>query len=316
MNTKIERGEIYVVDLGAKGSQRPCLVLHDCIGTKKVVVPVTKNNNNHRLVEVANGWYTDFQPLSVDPEKMTRYIEKVTNEVIDRLLKVEIERGDVLLVNFGDKVGLRLCVVVQNKMGNMFSPTTIIVPLVKYNINKMENEGIRILEEHFRELHEEIGDRLVLWELQTIDKSRVVKKVGSLKDEVISEIDQFALGIMGLKIPKEVYWVSLPKGIGSEQSGLRPCLVIQNDKGECVAIPITKAINSKSPIPTHVVIDKEDFVNRNETLEQKSIILWEQPKKVHKKLIKEKIGRLNDEADRRIDKAAKISLGLVEKTTG
>jgi mRNA interferase MazF len=92
--------------------------------------------------------------------------------------------------------------------------------------------------------------------------------------------------------------------------------VIQNDKGECVAIPITKAINSKSPIPTHVVIDKEDFVNRNETLEQKSIILWEQPKKVHKKLIKEKIGRLNDEADRRIDKAAKISLGLVEKTTG
>ena len=88
----------------------------------------------------------------------------------------------------------------------------------------------------------------------------------------------------------DVYYADLSPVIGSEQGGVRPVLVVQNDIGNrysptVIVSAITSQIN-KAKLPTHIEISSEDF-----SLPKDSVVLLEQIRTIDKKRHKEKIGR-------------------------
>ena len=107
----------------------------------------------------------------------------------------------------------------------------------------------------------------------------------------------------------EVYFAQLSPVQGSEQGGIRPVLVVQNDVGNrysptVIAAAITSRIN-KAHLPTHIEIDSRDF-----GLTKESVILLEQIRTIDKKRLREKIGHLDDEKMKSVNEALNISFGL------
>jgi mRNA interferase MazF len=103
----------------------------------------------------------------------------------------------------------------------------------------------------------------------------------------------------------DIYYVELPKGMGSEQGGKRPFVIIQNDIGNkfsptVIGVPATKSTNNKTNIPTHF----------DTLILEPSTILCEQIMTVSKERLGEKIGVLDDDDLRLLDKKLKISIGL------
>jgi mRNA interferase MazF len=108
----------------------------------------------------------------------------------------------------------------------------------------------------------------------------------------------------------DVYYADLNPVVGSEQGGVRPVLIIQNDIGNrysptIIVAAITSKIN-KAQLPTHVEISAGDS-----SLERDSVILLEQIRTIDKKRLKSEVAKLNGEILERVDTALGISLGLV-----
>lgn len=109
----------------------------------------------------------------------------------------------------------------------------------------------------------------------------------------------------------EIYFAQLNPVIGSEQGGIRPVLVVQNDIGNqysptTIILAITSQIN-KAKLPTHVEIRAKDY-----GLERDSVILAEQVRTIDKTRLKQRIAVLKDETMHRVNQALAISLGLHE----
>ncbi len=109
----------------------------------------------------------------------------------------------------------------------------------------------------------------------------------------------------------EIYFAQLNPVIGSEQGGIRPVLVVQNDVGNqysptTIVLAITSQIN-KAKLPTHVEIKAEEY-----SLERDSVILAEQIRTIDKSRFKQRIAILNEDMMNRVDKALTISIGLGE----
>ena len=109
----------------------------------------------------------------------------------------------------------------------------------------------------------------------------------------------------------DVFYADLSPVIGSEQGGVRPVLVIQNDIGNkysptIIIAAITSQIN-KAKLPTHVEISAPEY-----GLPKDSVVLLEQVRTIDKKRLREKIGRFNDEMMAKVDECLKISMGLIE----
>lgn len=107
----------------------------------------------------------------------------------------------------------------------------------------------------------------------------------------------------------DVFYADLSPVIGSEQGGVRPVLVVQNDIGNkysptIIVAAITSQIN-KAKLPTHVEITAPEY-----GLPKDSVVLLEQIRTIDKKRLREKIGRFNDDMMRSVDDALKISIGL------
>ncbi|MCR3956611.1 MAG: type II toxin-antitoxin system PemK/MazF family toxin [Gudongella sp.] len=107
----------------------------------------------------------------------------------------------------------------------------------------------------------------------------------------------------------DIYYADLSPVIGSEQGGVRPILVIQNDVGNkysptIIIAAITSQIN-KARLPTHVEITAQDF-----GLPKDSVVLMEQIRTIDKKRLREKIGKFDEDMMRKVDQALKISVGL------
>ncbi|MFV0520716.1 MAG: type II toxin-antitoxin system PemK/MazF family toxin [Lachnospirales bacterium] len=107
----------------------------------------------------------------------------------------------------------------------------------------------------------------------------------------------------------DIFYADLRPVIGSEQGGIRPVLIIQNDVGNkhsptIICAAITSQIN-KAKLPTHIEIDKEQY-----TLVKDSVVLLEQLRTIDKSRLREKICRLSDKSMKDIDKALLISLSL------
>lgn len=108
----------------------------------------------------------------------------------------------------------------------------------------------------------------------------------------------------------DLFFANLNPVIGSEQGGLRPVVVIQNDIGNTYSpTTIVAAITSqikRAKLPTHVEIKKD-----KSHLDRDSVILCEQLRTIDKKRLSEKIGQLDSETMSKINKALGISIDLL-----
>lgn len=109
----------------------------------------------------------------------------------------------------------------------------------------------------------------------------------------------------------DIYYADLSPVIGSEQGGVRPVLIVQNDIGNkysptVIAAAITSQIN-KAKLPTHIEISAKEY-----GLMKDSVILLEQIRTIDKKRLREKIGHLDDELMDKVDEALNVSFGLMD----
>ena len=106
----------------------------------------------------------------------------------------------------------------------------------------------------------------------------------------------------------EIYYADLSPVVGSEQGGVRPVLIIQNDVGNkysptVIVAAITSQIN-KAKIPTHVELPAIQY-----NLPKDSVVLLEQIRTIDKRRLKDKLSTLDNEKMRKVNLAMLISLG-------
>ncbi len=106
----------------------------------------------------------------------------------------------------------------------------------------------------------------------------------------------------------ELYYADLSPVVGSEQGGVRPVLIVQNDVGNrysptIIAVAVTSQIN-KAKLPTHIALDTTCGLPKD------SVILAEQVRTLDKRRLKDKIGSLDEKAMERVNNALLVSLGF------
>ena len=107
----------------------------------------------------------------------------------------------------------------------------------------------------------------------------------------------------------DIFYADLSPVIGSEQGGVRPVLIVQNDVGNkysptVIAAAITSQ-NGKTNLPTHIRVDAQ-----NCGLQKDSVVLLEQVRTIDKARLKEHMGQLDVRAMNKVNSALNISFGL------
>jgi len=106
----------------------------------------------------------------------------------------------------------------------------------------------------------------------------------------------------------DIYRADLDPVVGSEQGGVRPVVIIQNDIGNrhstTVIVAAVTSRDKKTALPVHVAISAEES-----GLERDSVVLLEQVRTLEKSRLKKYLGRLSPKAMRRVDRALALSLG-------
>ena len=107
----------------------------------------------------------------------------------------------------------------------------------------------------------------------------------------------------------DIYYADLSPVVGSEQGGVRPVLIVQNDVGNrfsptVIAAAITSQ-KGKTDLPTHIRLQAV-----GSGLAKDSIVLLEQIRTLDKQRLKEKMGRLDEVSMNRVDRALQVSFGL------
>ncbi len=107
----------------------------------------------------------------------------------------------------------------------------------------------------------------------------------------------------------DIYYADLSPVVGSEQGGIRPVLIVQNDVGNrfsptVIAAAITSR-QDKAKLPTHIALS-----SISTGLTRDSIVLLEQIRTLDKRRLKERMGRLDTSAMDRVDAALQVSFGL------
>ena len=108
----------------------------------------------------------------------------------------------------------------------------------------------------------------------------------------------------------DIYYADLRPVVGSEQGGIRPVLIVQNDIGNkhsptVICAAITSQMN-KAKLPTHVELQSDVY-----DLAKDSVVLLEQLRTIDKKRLKDKVCHLDGQILEKIDKALEISLELI-----
>ena len=110
----------------------------------------------------------------------------------------------------------------------------------------------------------------------------------------------------------EIYYADLSPVVGSEQGGVRPVLIVQNDIGNrfsptVIAAAITSR-QSKAQLPTHIPLP-----SGNCGLTRDSIVLLEQIRTIDKRRLRERMGHVDEASMNQIDHALSVSFGLPEQ---
>ena len=111
----------------------------------------------------------------------------------------------------------------------------------------------------------------------------------------------------------DIFYADLSPVVGSEQGGVRPVLVVQNDIGNkfsptVIIAAITSQIN-KAKMPTHIEITAEDY-----GLSKDSVILLEQIRTLDKRRLREHMGKVDEKVMKQVDGAIAVSFGLHPET--
>lgn len=113
---------------------------------------------------------------------------------------------------------------------------------------------------------------------------------------------------MGIK-KGDLYFADLSPVMGSEQGGVRPVLVVQNDVGNkyspTIIVAAITSRRNKADLPTHVEIEAD-----NNGLSKNSVVLMEQLRTIDKKRLKERIGTLDKTRLPEVNEALSVSLGI------
>ncbi|MBR6726741.1 MAG: type II toxin-antitoxin system PemK/MazF family toxin [Clostridia bacterium] len=108
----------------------------------------------------------------------------------------------------------------------------------------------------------------------------------------------------------DIYYADLSPVVGSEQGGMRPVLIIQNDVGNkyspTVIVAAITSRMSKTKLPTHIDVHAD-----RSGVARDSVVLLEQLRTLDKRRLKEKMGHLDEQVMRSIDNAIAVSLGLL-----
>ena len=107
----------------------------------------------------------------------------------------------------------------------------------------------------------------------------------------------------------DIYFADLSPVVGSEQGGMRPVLIVQNDTGNrhsptVIAAAITSQ-TGKAKLPTHI-----ELAARNVGLNRDSVILLEQIRTLDKSRLRERMGKLDERTMTAVDNALAVSMGL------
>jgi mRNA interferase MazF len=107
----------------------------------------------------------------------------------------------------------------------------------------------------------------------------------------------------------DIYYADLSPVVGSEQGGMRPVLIVQNDTGNkhsptVIAAAITSQIN-KARLPTHSELGAKSY-----GLTKDSVVLLEQIRTIDKQRLRERVGQIDNSLMNRIDNAIAVSFGL------
>ena len=110
----------------------------------------------------------------------------------------------------------------------------------------------------------------------------------------------------------EIYYADLSPVVGSEQGGVRPVLIIQNDIGNrysptVIAAAITSQ-RDKAKLPNHIELSAQSC-----GLQKDSTVLLEQVRTIDKKRLRERMGEITPETMNSINSALSISFGLVDR---
>lgn len=179
----------------------------------------------------------------------------------------------------------------------------------KYSINAKYNASIIILENN--ELPEDLLKRLF-----RVCKVNTVQNFTEIAPEVMQSLVLFNPESVEPKSNSkkfhrikrgDIYVCDLKGIIGSEQAGIRPCVVIQNDCGNLVSpttivVPCTTS-SKKKTLPTHVSCVSEGLM-------YPSVILCEQIRSISKTRLKEYLGHVPKEIMEQVDKALCVSIGI------
>ncbi len=107
----------------------------------------------------------------------------------------------------------------------------------------------------------------------------------------------------------DIYYADLSPVVGSEQGGVRPVLIVQNDMGNrhsptVIAAAITSQMN-KAKLPTHI-----ELLDPHCGLTRDSVVLLEQIRTLDKRRLRERMGHLDEERMQQVDAAIAVSFGL------
>ena len=107
----------------------------------------------------------------------------------------------------------------------------------------------------------------------------------------------------------DIYYADLSPVVGSEQGGIRPVLIVQNDVGNrfsptVIAAAITSQ-TGKARLPTHIELNAQSV-----GLSRDSVILLEQVRTIDKSRLRERMGKLDDTTMTKVDNAIAVSFGL------
>ncbi|HPE16221.1 MAG TPA: type II toxin-antitoxin system PemK/MazF family toxin [Oscillospiraceae bacterium] len=107
----------------------------------------------------------------------------------------------------------------------------------------------------------------------------------------------------------DIFYADLSPVVGSEQGGMRPVLIIQNDTGNrhsptVIAAAITSQ-TGKARLPTHI-----EFSGQSAGLSRDSVVLLEQIRTIDKRRLRERMGHLDEDMMQQVDSAIAVSFGL------
>lgn len=253
-------------------------------------------NNSNKTKKEWCGSFSDSPSITIEildllrgfmgNNKHTKYNIKVQ---IEPSVEDEYKRGHVVEVDFGDEdnnenKGVQSVVIVQNDVGNKYSSTIIVVP-VKFDENKIKHYDIQ--------------------KITTIDKDRVIRKltenkydISDILKELVYNLKNYDSKNVFLKRGTVVY-ADFGETVGSEQNGVRPCIVLQNNiNNHCIKSIIVAplSLSNKKNLPTHYRLDSPI---KNEI--KPSVILFEQIREVNLSKIVSHVDFINIDEHTEID---------------